>query len=101
MQHWRHGDFLRIVDNPSIREDLPVGYSAVAMARELAEILVAVYKYDKEKLGARAPKGLIILNNITEDQWNTAMKSRRAKLDGLEQNISATWRCWLAPRWSK
>ncbi|MCC6602161.1 MAG: hypothetical protein IT327_03065 [Anaerolineae bacterium] len=85
MQHWRHGDFLRIVDNPSIREDLPVGYSAVAMARELAEILVAVYKYDKEKLGARAPKGLIILNNITEDQWNTAMKSRRAELDGLER----------------
>lgn len=85
MQHWRHGDFLRLVDNPSIREDVPVGYSAVAMARELAEILVAVYQYDKEKLGARAPKGLIILNNITEDQWKDAMKSRRAKLDGLEQ----------------
>lgn len=84
-QYWRHGDFLRIVDNPSIREDLPVGYSAVAMARELAEILVAVYRYDKEKLGARAPKGLIILNNITEEQWNQAMKSRRARLDGLEQ----------------
>lgn len=85
MQNWRHGDFLRIVDNPSIREEIPVGYSAVAMARELAEILVAVYRYDKEKLGARAPKGLIILNNITEAQWELAMKSRRAKLDGLER----------------
>lgn len=86
VQYWRHADFFRIVANPSTDDRMMgAGYCAVAMARELAEILVAVYQHDKEMLGARAPKGLLILQNIDEAMWEAAMASRKAKLDGMER----------------
>lgn len=87
VQYWRHADYFRIVANPSIDDRMMgAGYSAVAMARELAEIMVAVYQHDKEMLGARAPKGLLILQNIDEPMWDAAMRSRKEKLDGLERD---------------
>lgn len=86
VQYWRHADYFRIVANPSIDDRMMgAGYSAVAMVRELAEIMVAVYQHDKEMLGARAPRGLLILQNIDEPMWEAAMKSRKEKLDGMER----------------
>lgn len=86
VQYWRHADFFRIVANPSTDDRMMgAGFSGVAMARELAEIMTAVYQHDKEMLGARAPKGLLILQNIDEPMWDAAMKSRKEKLDGMER----------------
>lgn len=86
VSYWRHSDMIRMVDNPAAIDAYgDVGLSAVAICRELAEILVAVYRHDKEKLGARAPKGLLLLQNISPDMWNIAMNKRSAQLSAYER----------------
>jgi len=86
VQYWRHGDLLRVVDNPSALDEYAgIGMSAVAICRELAELMIAVYEHDKEKLGAVAPKGLLLLQNITPQMWTQAMDSRHTKLEGMER----------------
>ncbi len=86
VQYWRHTDLMRITDNTSALDEYAgIGISAVAILREIAEIMVAVYRYDKEKLGAVAPNGLLILDNITQESWKNAMSSRKSKLEGLNR----------------
>lgn len=83
---WSASDFFRAVPLPSNDQNLHgLGYCAVSRVLELAMLMIAVYEYDSEKLGARAPKGLLLLNNITQDQWDQAMKARTAKLEAKEQ----------------
>src|SRR5690606_32770790 len=48
---------------------------------DLSKIMLAVYSHELEMLGARAPKGLLLLQNISEGQWQEAMKARDAALD--------------------
>lgn len=86
VNYWSHADFFRIVANPDGREEFGgVGYSNVAICRELAEIMIAVYQYDKEQLGARAPTGLLLLKNIDQAMWDSAMKSRNEQLSDKER----------------
>lgn len=83
---WRSTDFFRISNNPVLDEKYHgLGYCAVNVCVELAKILMAVYRYDQEQLGARAPKGLLLLRNVSQRQWQQAMSSREAKLDSLER----------------
>jgi hypothetical protein len=68
---------------PEISETMNgVGYCFVSRCLELAQIMVAVYEHDKEQLGARAPRGLLLLTGITQQQWENAMRARKAQLDG-------------------
>jgi hypothetical protein len=46
--------------------------------------MVAVYDHDKEQLGAQAPRGLLLLNGISEMQWTKAMANRDADLKSKE-----------------
>ena len=86
VQYWRHADMFRVTDNTSAQDEFAgVGLSAVAICRELAEIMVAVYRYDQEKLGAAAPRGLLLLQNVTAKMWEDAMSSRGSKLQGAER----------------
>lgn len=80
-------DYFRVASLPSTDERYNgLGFCALSRAIEIARILVAVYEYDKEKLGARAPQGLLLLHNVSEDQWDEAMRSRNAELDGLQRD---------------
>lgn len=82
VQYWTHADYFRVVANPSLDDRMMgAGYSPVAIARELAEIMTAVYAYDKEQLGARAPRGLLLLQNIDEEMWRASMAGRKIELD--------------------
>lgn len=86
VQLWTPYDFFRVASMPStdVRyRDL--GFCAVSRAIELVKLLMAVYQYDQEMLGARAPKGLLLLQNVTEEQWDQAMAARDARLDSFEQ----------------
>jgi hypothetical protein len=40
--------------------------------------------HDLERVGARMPKGLLLLNGITETQWEDSLKTRKFNLDSLE-----------------
>lgn len=85
-QFWKPSDFFVTTGLPSDDEQFfDVGYCSLSRALELAKIMVALYTHDHEMLGSRAPKGLLLLNNIGEDQWEEAMKSRGRKLDGMER----------------
>lgn len=85
-QAWQETDFFTTTSMPSTDETMNgVGLCALSRAVELAKLMVAIYQYDHEQLGSRAPKGLLILNNISEHQWETAMRSRDRKLDGMER----------------
>lgn len=88
VQRWRHEDFFRIMANPSLLDThRDLGLCAVLMCIELAKILIAVYRYDNEQLGSRAPIGLLLLQNISQQRWDDAMRGRKAELDGLERDL--------------
>jgi hypothetical protein len=85
-QDWLPRDFIRGCSLPSTDEtQYGYGFPAIARCLDLARIMVAVYQHDTEQLGARAPRGLLLLNGISQNQWDTAMQSREESLDGLER----------------
>ena len=86
VQKWTEPDYFRIASNPVLEENYhDLGYCAISIVVEVAKILIAVYKYDQEQLGAIAPQGLLLLRNISQRQWNDSMSSREAKLKGDER----------------
>jgi hypothetical protein len=83
VQDWYDEDFMRVINNPNLNEEyFGLGYCTISVVIEMAKIMIAVYEYDKEKLGAQAPKGLLLLRNISQRQWNQAMDARETKLEG-------------------
>lgn len=87
-QDWEAYDFFRICSMPSTNEQYwGLGYSAVSRCIDLAKILIAIWEHDMEKLGAKAPRGLLLLKNISEAQWDTAMETRKEKLSDYEQEF--------------
>ena len=61
-QLWQPGDYFRTTPLPSVNEDFNgLGYCAVSRCWSLIQFMMAIYEHDMEKLGARAPKGLLLL----------------------------------------
>lgn len=86
-QKWRPTDYFRVAALPSAAEDFNhLGWCAVSRCIDLVMLLMAVYEYDQEQLGARAPKGLLLLQNISEVQWENAMQVRETELDSRERD---------------
>jgi hypothetical protein len=84
-QEWTDFDFFRVTSMESTNEQFNgLGFSAISRALELAKIMVAIWQHDQEKLGARASRGLLLLHNVSEEQWENAMIARDAKLDSEE-----------------
>lgn len=83
---WKLDDYFRIVSMPDTSEDLyGLGFCALSRAIELAKIMIGIYQYDNEMLLNRAPRGLMLLKGITENQWEDSMSARTARLDGDEK----------------
>lgn len=86
-QLWQPLDYFRTTPLPTVREEFNgLGYCAVSRAWQLVQLMTAIYEHDLEKLGARAPKGLLLLQNISENQWEDAMKAREANLSKMERD---------------
>ena len=84
--HWTPEDYFRTASLPAVQQDLAgMGYCAASRAFELAVLMMAVYAHDKEMLGARAPTGLLLLQGISQTQWDDAMIIREAGLDAKER----------------
>jgi len=86
-QRWKPDDYFRTTPLPTVREDFKgLGFCAVSRIWSLVQMFIAVYEHDMESLGARAPKGLMLLQNISEQQWVDAMKYRDAALTQVERD---------------
>ena len=85
-QLWLPGDYFRAASLVSTDEFMRgVGWPAVARCILLAEIMLGVYAHDREALGARAPRGLLLLHGISQDDWNHAMEAREENLTKIER----------------
>lgn len=79
---WEPEDFFRLVSMKSIMEEYRgLGLSATSRVLDMSKIMLAVYNHELEMLGSRAPKGLMLLQNISQGQWEEAMQVRDARLD--------------------
>jgi len=85
-QKWQASDYFRTSSLRSIDEAYnQLGFCAISRAVALVQTLIAVYEYDQEQLGARAPQGLLLLHGIQQEQWDQAMRSREADLTAKER----------------
>jgi hypothetical protein len=86
-QDWQENEFIRVASMPHIMEKYRgLGYCAVERCVELAKLMIAVYEHDREQLGAKAPRGLLLLKCITQKNWETAMIARDAKAESKGYN---------------
>lgn len=86
-QLWRSDDYFRTTALPTIREEFRgLGFCALSRVWNFVKMMIAIYEHDMEQLGARAPKGLLLLQNISEQQWLDAMKARDVELSKLERD---------------
>lgn len=79
---WEPQDFFRLASMKHIMEEFNgLGFCATSRVLDMSKIMLAVYNHELEMLGSRAPKGLMLLQNISQGQWEEAMKVRDARLD--------------------
>jgi hypothetical protein len=84
---WYWADFFRQPSMPSGDDRFHrLGFCAISRAIELIMLLLSVYEYDQESLLAKAPKGLLLLHNIGEQQWEDALAARREKMNAMGQD---------------
>lgn len=85
-QEWRPADFFNVCSMPSDNETFQgLGFCATSRAMELIKLLYGVLMHDQEQVGARMPKGLLMLRNISETQWESAMRARDAALNARDR----------------
>lgn len=85
-QDWSPNAYFRLTD--SIYTDVNyngLGVCAISRALELAKILTALYEHDAEQLLSKAPRGLLLLNGISEEQWESTLEARAQSMSELER----------------
>lgn len=91
MQDWGPRDYFRVVSFPNPNESLNgLGYCAVSRCIEIAKLMVSVFEHYRERLGSKAPKGILTINGgITLDQWLASLEESKAELKSLEREYYA------------
>lgn len=86
-QLWEPTDYFRVASFPSPSESMNgLGLCAISRCLELAKLLVSVFEHDREKLGSKAPKGILTINGgLTLDQWLRSLEESAADLKSLER----------------
>lgn len=86
MQRWGARDFYRVASTPSDDEAMcGLGFCAVSRCLEVIRLLYAVMMHDQEQVGTRAPRGLLLLQGISEQQWLDSLAVREEEQDSLER----------------
>jgi len=89
-QQLHRSQFIRIVDCPSPQEQmLGVGFCAVSRAMTTARVLMDIVRYEREKLSDLPPAGLLLLNNMAQDQWKDLQTNYDTR---QEQRGNQIWR---------
>jgi hypothetical protein len=88
---WKPNDYFRVTSFPSTIENMNgLGYCAVSRCLELAKMTVSVFEHDRERLGSKAPKGILTINGgLTMDQWLQSLEESTAELKTLEREYYA------------
>lgn len=88
-QYWEPLDYFRVTSYPSTLEEYHgLGFCAVSRCIELAKLLVSVYEHDREKLGSRAPKGILVINGgMTLDEWLLTLEEAQYERSELEREF--------------
>lgn len=87
-QMWQPNDYFRVPSFPSPAESMNgLGYCAVSRCIELAKVLVSVIEHDREQLGSKAPKGILTINGLTQEQWLQSLEESSAELKTLEREF--------------
>lgn len=81
---------MQIVDSPtpSVRRRF-VGFCAVSRSLATAQILLDITRYERERLSDLPPAGLLLVNNLTQNQWEDLEKRYEVR---QEQQDNRTWR---------
>jgi len=81
-RYWRPDDYFRGASDISDDEKFHgLGFCAVDRALDISKLMMALYEHDFEQMGAKAPRGLLLLQGISETSWKKAMDAREAKLE--------------------
>jgi len=79
-----------ITDLPSGRDaDYGVGFCSVSRALSTASILMDIVRYKRERLSDLPPAGLLMLNNVTEKQWEDITTKYDAR---MRNDNNTVWR---------
>lgn len=85
-QNWEPTDYFRVTSFPSPAESMHgLGMCAVYRCIELAKLLVSVFEHDREQLGSKAPKGILTINGLPQDQWLQSLEESTVDLKTLER----------------
>lgn len=83
LSDWNTNDFIRVASMVSVQDKYNgLGYCAVSRVLEMVKLMVAIHEHDSEELGAKAPRGLLLLQGISQEQWTGAMEARQAEMEG-------------------
>lgn len=86
VQYWPQKDFFNVVSLPSDNEKFrDLGFCQTSRAFEIIKILYGVVMHDQEMIGSRMPLGLLLLDNIDDDQWQDALESREVDRTAKER----------------
>jgi len=86
VQYWPDDDFFSVVSMPSDNEKFRgLGFCQTSRAFEIIKILYGVMMHDQELVGSRMPRGLMLLNNISDPQWEDALESREVDRTAKER----------------
>jgi hypothetical protein len=86
VQYWPDDDFFSVVSMPSDNEKFRgLGFCQTSRAFEIIKILYGVMMHDQESIGSHMPRGLMLLNNIGDPQWEDALESREADRTAKER----------------
>lgn len=96
----RQMDFTRIVDLPSAEETrYGLGLCAVSRALNASKVLMALYRYDEERLADMPMPGIMAVNGITMEQVQEAFRLYRATRENKQQVVFKDL-LWLAAQGS-
>lgn len=89
-QKLHRSQVIHLVDQPSPRERmLGVGFCAMSRALTTARILMDIAKYERERLSDLPPAGLLLLNNMSQQQWGDLQQSYDVR---EQQRGNTVWR---------
>jgi hypothetical protein len=81
-------DYLAARSMPSVAYKFSgLGRCAVSRCIEWSLLMIAIYGHYHEQLLSKAPKGLLLLQGVSQSDWQNAMQNRQVDLDSTNNDF--------------
>lgn len=81
-------DVYQCVSLPSgLDEFAGIGYSAVSRVLQLTKLMLGVYLHDQESLIARPPRGFLVIQGISQAEWQRILDKRRQDRENMGLDV--------------